>query len=481
MLPLFVGLQLVDAWWRGMQPSRLVVRVAGLGIMSVLGVGMAFLHFAPVALFRDQFFRGQPLDVERFSLWVEHLPGLFLSNRLLPGEISMTSTYVSVPMLMLATFITLPALRRHWYYLVVGAVAVMMAAGDHVALGTSLRALVPPLNLSRFPSSDYRAFIAVPLLLCSILGLRAIVERQISMTSVGVRSALCLAFVIWGVLRLYLFSSVDAILTIAIAVATLVTLVLLARSQRPLTLAGLTVVVALVAIDAARVLPDMPSWHQARIDDYYDQQGWPPYTRNRGRRLVASSIFRNTPETRPARIAPPGLVRWSGYSDGRYYTSDLTPNVLRATGIVNANPVYAAYMLREWLPVLMESSGPAPERVDAAIAARLAGASTGDEGTVRQTRYGVNEITYDVALTHPRVLVENEIYFPGWRARLSTPGGDVIDASGSNGVFRTWSLPAGHYSMVARFEFPHLMSMRLVSVASFAIWLGACLVWRSTP
>ena len=78
----------------------------------------------------------------------------------------------------------------------------------------------------------------------------------------------------------------------------------------------------------------MESWHQSHIDDYYSQQRWPPYTRNRGRRLVASGIFRNSPATRPARIEPRGLVRWAGYSDGRYYTTDLTPNVLRATQTV---------------------------------------------------------------------------------------------------------------------------------------------------
>lgn len=480
VIPLFLILQLLDVWLRGAFTSTVAARVAAIAGMSGLGVGMAFLHFAPVALFRDQFFRGQPLDIPRFTLWVEHLPSLFLSNRLIPGEISMTSAYVSLPMLLLAAFVTFPVLRRYWVYLVIAVVAVLMAAGDHVPLGMALRRAVPSLNLSRFPSSDYRAFIAVPLLLCSILGLRVIVERQLSLVSMAVRGALGLAFVTWGLSRLYPMSSVIGMVTIAIALATLVAVAWLARARRPLTVTGLTVVAALVVVDAVRVLPDMHSWNQPRIDEYYEQQGWPAYTRNRGRRLVASSVFRNTPESRPERIEPRGLVRWSGYSDGRYYTSDLTPNVLRATAIVQSNPLYQSFMLREWLPVLLDSTA-SSSSVPAAIAARVGGGGEGDDGTVRQTRYGVNDITYDVALSRPRVLVENEIYFPGWRASLSTPGGDVIDARPSEGVFRTWSLPAGQYTMTVRFEFPYLTVLRLVSAVSFALWLGVCFLWRSMP
>jgi hypothetical protein len=61
---------------------------------------------------------------------------------------------------------------------------------------------------------------------------------------------------------------------------------------------------------------------------------------------------------------------------------------------------------------------------------------------------------------------------------LSTPDGAVIDATASNGVFRTWSLPAGRYTMSARFEFPYLTTLRVLSAVSFVIWLGAVAMWR---
>ena len=39
------------------------------------------------------------------------------------------------------------------------------------------------------------------------------------------------------------------------------------------------------------------------------------------------------------------------------------------------------------------------------------------------------------------------MYFPGWRARLTTGGEQVIDAVAVNGVFRSWLLPAGGSTM----------------------------------
>ena len=68
---------------------------------------------------------------------------------------------------------------------------------------------------------------------------------------------------------------------------------------------------------------------------------------------MASSIFRSLPPTRPPRTTPPGLVRWSGYIDGSYLTTDLTPNVLRATHVVGSNAQYQTYMLSAWSPLLL--------------------------------------------------------------------------------------------------------------------------------
>jgi hypothetical protein len=485
MIALFLAFQILDAWRRGGALSRLAgltVRVVGL---SLLGCGMAILQFGPVWLFRDHFFRGDPLSVANVSLSVEHLPGLFLSSKTLPGEISMTSTYVSLPILLLACFTTRAVLKRWWVYMILGAVAALMATGDTLAIGSIVRKAIPVLGLSRFPSSDYRVFVAIPLILFAILGLRAIVEKQLSGNAIAIRSAVCLAWLIWGLAQVYpsVARNTQSLVALAVAIASLLTILMLRRGRARLTLTGVAAVGLLISLDAVRVIPDLPGWHEPDIEAYYSQARWPPYTRNRGRRLVASSILRKLPPTRPPRIVPAGLVRWSGYFDGSYLATDLTPNVLRASHLVLANALYQDYMLRGWSPLLVNRAQATHGEsqvvlTDPEIARCLADMSATGADSVKQTRYGMNDIVYQVELHEPRLLVENEMYFPGWRATLATDDTHVIDAVSVNGIFRSWWLPPGKYTMVARFEFPHLLTFRLVCATSLFIWLCLLFAWR---
>jgi hypothetical protein len=234
---------------------------------------------------------------------------------------------------------------------------------------------------------------------------------------------------------------------------------------------------ALVGLDAAHTLPEIPGWREPGFVEYYHRQRWPPYIVNDAPETLAADIFREQVSSRPARIDPQGLVRWSGYLDGRYYLRDLTPLVLNAATIAVTEPVYRHYMMLPWTPLLIDAPQAAHMPIDvtpADIALRLAG--TGDATGVRQIEYGVNTIRYEVTLSEPRVLVENEIYFPGWRATLSIPGTPFLDALAVNGVFRGWRLPAGVYSLVATFEFPYGSALRIIAVISLVLY--ACVLWR---
>jgi hypothetical protein len=232
-----------------------------------------------------------------------------------------------------------------------------------------------------------------------------------------------------------------------------------------LTLIALASVVLLISLDALRVLPDVPGWRQPNMDAYYSRMGWPPYRATGRSRLAASGIFRNIPTSRPPRTTPIGLVRWRGYVDGRYVTTDLTPNVLRATRLVDSNRLYQRYMLMEWSPLLLDArqaqrGTPHVVLPESEISDGLATTTAIDAGSVKQTRYGVNDIVYQVSLSQPRLLVENEMYFPGWQARLSKPDARTIQAAAVNGVFRSWLLPQGDYTMEAHFVFPYLLGLR---------------------
>jgi hypothetical protein len=94
------------------------------------------------------------------------------------------------------------------------------------------------------------------------------------------------------------------------------------------------------------------------------------------------------------------------------------------------------------------------------------------QNQVVQTRYGINDISYKVTLKEPKLMVENEIYFPGWQADLIFPHKEIkIPASVVNGVFRAWHLPAGDYVMIAHFSFPNLIIYQIISIISFGVWI----------
>jgi hypothetical protein len=479
IIALYVCLQLIDGHLGAIAPRRLIALAAAVAGLTVLGCGMAILQIGPVWLYRDQFTRAEQLgSLARESLGVEHLPGLFLSNRRLPGEISMTSTYVTLPMLFFATFTPARALKRYWVYLCLGGFALLMTAGSRLPVSEVVTTLIPVLRLSRFPSSDYRVFVAIPLILLSLAGLRAIVDKELSGQAIALRSAFCVAWLLWGLAHVYSFGREIGVTT-AVAAASLLVVFLLWRRPARLTVVGLAGVVLLISLDALRVLPDMPGWYQTDIDAYYSRMRWPPY--RAGGRLVASRIFRNIPTSRPSRTVPAGLVRWNGYLDGRYVTTDLTPNVLPAARAVRSNTLYQRYMLMEWSPLLLdarqaERGTPHLAVPESEIADSLGNAKPIGAGTVKQTRYGVNDIVYQVSLSQPRLLVENEMYFPGWQARLSTPDARTIQSIAVNGVFRSWLLPQGDYTMEAHFVFPYLLGLRLVALASLLLWLSVVLV-----
>lgn len=66
-----------------------------------------------------------------------------------------------------------------------------------------------------------------------------------------------------------------------------------------------------------------------------------------------------------------------------------------------------------------------------------------------------NGSIYWVSAKTPFVLVENEMYFPGWRGSASAAAFDSeIEAFPLENILRAWRLPAGDYEFVTRFQAP---------------------------
>ena len=93
---------------------------------------------------------------------------------------------------------------------------------------------------------------------------------------------------------------------------------------------------------------------------------------------------------------------------------------------------------------------------------------------VIRVTYGLNSVAYQVRLSEDSVLVENEIWFPGWTGKLKRDGQRVenIPATNVEETLRAWRLPAGQYKFVTQFRTPYLRVCAIVSMAGLLIYLA---------
>jgi len=248
----------------------------------------------------------------------------------------------------------------------------------------------------------------------------------------------------------------------------------------------------LIFADGFTTISDNPRWQLDPNDKYYKNFNFPL---EKNGKLVTYGILENLPDTRPQREALFTLrnLTWKGYLDGSYLVSDwdFRFQLLQRGHDFHQNPTYMNFMLHPWTPLLIDSS--IYEHETKITIPESVFKSVGDINTfektkikkinqtsVIQTHYGIDDINYKVSLEEPKLMVENEIYFPGWTATLVfSDHEEKLQAIEVNDVFRAWSLPAGEYEMNANFQFPNYTTYKIISLSAFAICILIIVVfWR---
>ncbi len=238
----------------------------------------------------------------------------------------------------------------------------------------------------------------------------------------------------------------------------------------------------LIACDATRVLPNIAlplpdgssisTWGLGypSFSDSYQRNQWPLMENGH---LLTYKIIQNLPARRPSRIEiEKASYWWEGYITGRYIF--FYAPVLESANQIKDQPVYKKFMLQEWTPLLFDDQLFKAGKNNFQIPKQKISSTSTESNLnrVRQTFYGINNINYTVSLNKPMLMVENEIYFPGWTATLeSDQGATTIQAVSANNLFRAWLLPAGNYTMVARFEFPFTRVYNGISIITLLFWI----------
>jgi hypothetical protein len=445
---------------------------AAVGGSAVLGIGMAAIHLAPAWIYREEILRHHNAPrLFRASLGVPHLPGLVLENRGMPIDVSMTSTWVGFAVLAGICFLARASWKRLWPYAALALLAAAMTAGNTLPLHPLVRRLLPPLGYSRFPSSDYRGFLAMLLILLAAAGWRDLRHRRLTAAGFLGRWLPVALFAAWGLARIYasdLFWP-DRALAVTALLATLAASVLW-RSKR--LAIGLSAMLAAVSFDAARVLPRIQGWAVPDLIGMCRAFSPTPARMHDAGVVVDPRLFDTHAGPRPARTEGDGPYRASGYLAGDFVLADFGASAgLRARDAIAKDEGYLAWMRREWTPVVIEPA-PAGDGGAVEIADLRARAAATSDTRVVQESYGIDHARYRVDSDRPLLLVENEVYFPGWYSDAAGPAIRV------NGHFRGWILPAGNYELETRFRLGGLGALAAVTAAAWLSWLAAVLALR---
>ncbi len=451
---------------------RSAIRVALAFAMLAIGIGMAAAAIGPPLLYRQEFARSNLGPPSQTTFRLAHFAGLVLINTGLPGDISMTSTFVGF--LAVAAFFLIPwrALRAMGPVAGVALFAGLMAGGPANPFYRFVRGAFSLFGSSRFPIADYRGWIAVGLIACAASSLRSLRRRTLSRGRIISGLVVLVAFTGWAFPVAY--ATVGSSRSIAAAVAALVAsvaavLLWQARQGRPwkLAVAGL---LAIIALDAARMyLPIRGVWMVPDEIGVCRTFCKPPAIMHDRGLIVAPEVLAGLNGPRPARLEL-GFdgYKASGYLLGTFNGRDNGNMLLESKRAIDAVPWTRRYMRAAWMPLLF----------DPALAARgrIPDPSARPEslvpGSVAQTYYGLDRITYDVRLPQPALFVENESFFTGWTARLSdrpeTPAAIAI-----NGGLRAWNLPAGRYRMEATFRLPRFTELVVLMAGCWFLWIAA--------
>jgi hypothetical protein len=225
---------------------------------------------------------------------------------------------------------------------------------------------------------------------------------------------------------------------------------------------------AAISLDAVRVLPKVQGWVVPDFIAVCREFAPTPATMYDAGLVVAPDLFEERAGARPARMDGDGPYRASGYLQGDFLMGDFgASGGLRARDALAKDASSLAFMRRPWTPIVVE---PPPQadaeaaRVEVPELSEKARAA-GSDPRVIQESFGIDGARYRIATERPLLLVENEIFFPGWS---SDRAGRAVRV---NGLLRGWLLPAGTYSLKTRFRLERLGLFAAVSAVGVVAWI----------
>jgi hypothetical protein len=233
----------------------------------------------------------------------------------------------------------------------------------------------------------------------------------------------------------------------------------------PLAIAGLSV------LSAWPVLWDMrDDWqvHDAEhwlLNDadmkLWDASGW-----------RVDRVFQQELAARPARNSHwryPNEASWNGYLNGQFLMRDADGAILRERRAVERLPELTSFMQQASRLVAVPCrAGACDGGSDVWIPLPQTGSESLAGFSWQPLLYSRSLVRYRVVLPETALVVENELYARGWRAKLDHAA--LLPSVRVNDALRGWVLPAGEHDMELTFETPLLDLGVGVSLAALLVY-----------
>ena len=444
----------------GLLGSLLIVGVVLLPYLHAEATGILYRPAQPTAEIRA-FFAFQPIDAL----------GLYLNNFAWTSEGTITAWAVGIPVIIGLTAARRDTLAKHVSLVVAGSLALVLALLPAWLPAGTLMTKIPFLFPSRFPASDYKAMIAIPLLIIAAEGWRR--QTQSGSSRVWISAA------VGGLLVAGVFLAPNttgagvtqaAWLVIGVVVLSVLLMQFASRISMRVLVAALLV---LIIVDGARMTADWNNfaginpWAVAPAD-FQRQTARDDYAQH------LADLVANPPGSRPARTPPavPFETQPRGSpsdADGLlgfgYYLGDYSGVITHARSVVDSSPELTSLMLQPW-SAWSWPCGVVP--CDGSPIQLPPVAQWTVDPHITTSSYAVSSITYNVDLSMPVVMVENELAIPGWSANLSS-----VHPVDVGGVFRGWQLPAGQYQFTASYVQPERRIQEVLALTAL-VALGCC-------
>ncbi len=385
--------------------------------------------------------------------------GLYLNNFAWDAEGTLAAWAIGIPILIGVACARRASLARHAPLLACGAVALVL--GMSPKIGFIGRAMISagPLFPSRFPASDYKAVVAIALIVLAADSWSRIAARRDRRPWIATGIAACV-LIVGALIVPHTYGQPTRELWLVIVVVLASAALALARPPARVLLCALVV---LVVIDGVREGNDylnggVSTWQASTQEASFSERD--EYVR------ALPKLLARAPAARPARL-PRAQVRQVdtlGWLADAYNASDYSPVEEHALVEAELNPAWMKMLLAPWYAVVF----PCTTVGCAGGAVHLPAPSSWHASpSVRTLSYGADKIVYAVRLSQPALMIENELAIDGWHANTSR-----VQIVKTSAPFRAWRLSAGSYEFTASFQEPGRPLQDLAVAVAFAAWLG---------